>query len=212
MTAAVHHPIFARVYARLSQAMEQGGAAEHRDRLLAGLHGSVVEVGAGNGMNFRHYPGTVSSVVAIEPEDHLRALAFDHARQAQPPIEIVDGVVEELPFEDGTFDAAVVCLMMCSVHDQAMALAEVRRVLRPGGELRFLEHVRATTPRLARVQRAMDATVWPFLGGGCHASRDTLGAILDAGFTVESVDRFRFPETRVPAPTSPHVLGVARRS
>ena len=212
MARSVHHPVFARVYAWLSHVMEEGGGAELRERLLAGLRGRVLEVGAGNGLNFRHYPDTVTEVVAVEPEDHLRHLAEREVAQAAVPIELLDGVVEDLPHEDGSFDAAVVSLMLCSVADQARALAEVRRVLRPGGELRFFEHVRATTPGLARAQRVVDATVWPWVGGGCHTSRDTAAAIADAGFTIESIDRFRFPEGPLPSPTAPHVLGVARRA
>lgn len=212
MAASVHHPIFARVYARLSHLMEEGGGAELRDRLLAGLQGSVIEVGAGNGLNLRHYPATVDRVVAVEPEDHLRHLAEEQALRSPVPVGVVDGVVEELPYEDGTFDAAVVSLVLCSVADQARALAEVRRVLRPGGELRFFEHVRGATPGLARVQRVLDATIWPLTAGGCHTSRDTAAAIVDAGFTIEAIDRLRFPDGPVPTPTSPHVLGTARRA
>lgn len=104
---------------------------------------------------------------------------------------------------------AVVSPVLCSVQDQAAALAEARRVLRPGGELRFYEHVRSTSPRFARVQRAVDV-VWPFFSGGCHTARDTLAAIASDGFEVEAVDRFHFPPTRVPQPASPHVLGRAR--
>lgn len=107
------------------------------------------------------------------------------------------------------FDVAVVSLVLCSVPDQHRALTEVRRVLRPGGELRFFEHVRAATRGL---QRVLDATVWPLVGGGCHAARSIVAAITGAGFDIEDVDAFRFPVTRVALPTSPHVLGVARRA
>jgi ubiquinone/menaquinone biosynthesis C-methylase UbiE len=107
-------------------------------------------------------------------------------------------------------DAAVASLVLCSVPDQARALAELHRVLRPGGELRFFEHVRADTVGLARVQRLADL-IWPTLLGGCHTSRDTLAAITTAGFEVTSLQRFRFPESRLPQPAAPHVLGVAHR-
>jgi ubiquinone/menaquinone biosynthesis C-methylase UbiE len=100
--------------------------------------------------------------------------------------------------------------VLCSVPDQARAVAELARVIRPGGQLRFFEHVRAEGRGLARAQRAVDL-VWPLLGGGCHASRDTLAAITAAGFQVTSLQRFRFPDSRLPSPTSPHILGVARR-
>ena len=210
MTTDVHHPVFARVYERLSRFMERE-LHDHRQRLWAGLSGSVVEVGAGNGLNSRHYPSEVDRVVAVEPEDHLRRLAKDRAATVAVDIEVADGVAEDLPLGDGSCDAAVVSLMLCSVSDQQQALAEVRRVLRPGGELRFFEHIAAETAGLARVQRALDATVWPFLAGGCHTSRRTLGAIEAAGFELVDVDRMRIPDGRVALPTSSHVLGVATR-
>ena len=178
----VGHPLFARAYARLSPAMERG-IAEHRRRLLAGLRGTVVEVGAGDGMNFGRYPPEVDSVVAVEPEPHLRDLARARAQQVSASVEVVDGVAEALPLADGSADAAVASLVLCSVTDLDQALAELFRVVRPGGELRVFEHVRATTPVLPAVQRLVDATLWPVIAGGCHTSRDTADAIRRAGFT-----------------------------
>jgi ubiquinone/menaquinone biosynthesis C-methylase UbiE len=105
-----------------------------------------------------------------------------------------------------------VSLVLCSVSDAGAALAELHRVIRPGGELRFLEHVRADSPSLRRIQRLMDASVWPRLTGGCHASRDSATAIQTAGFSIERLHSFRFPETRIPFPTAPHIVGVARRT
>lgn len=205
----VHHPLFARFYGWVSPRMERGGFGERRDQLLAGLAGRVVEVGAGNGMNFSHYPPEVTHVLAVEPEAHLRGMADDRATRAHVPVEVVDGTAEQLPAADAGFDAAVVSLVLCTVPDPARALAEIRRVLRPGGELRFFEHVRADTPGLARVQRVVDGTVGPRLAGGCHTSRDTAAAIERAGFAIERLERFRLPDTRVPIPASPHILGVA---
>jgi ubiquinone/menaquinone biosynthesis C-methylase UbiE len=210
-TTQVRHPVFARVYARLSVTMERAGVAQHRDDLLAGLTGAVVEVGAGNGLNFRHYPATVTSVLAVEPEDHLRELAEASVRTAAVPVTVVEGTADRLPAEDGSFDAVVASLVLCSVADQAVALAEMRRVLRPGGELRFMEHVAAGTPAHRRVQRIADATIWPTCFGGCHASRDTVPAIAAAGFTVTDVRAYKIPDSSLPWPTSPHVLGVAVR-
>lgn len=206
---AVHHPLFARVYARLSHAAESRGQADYRRRLLAGLRGRVVEVGAGNGLNFAHYPPEVEEVVAVEPEAHLRALAQEAARAAAVSIEVVDGTANRLPLDDASCDGAVASLVLCSVPDQATALAEMRRVLRPGGELRFYEHVLSGEPRMARVQRAADATFWPRLAGGCHAARDTGAAIAAAGFAVEQEERFPFRPSFV-MPAVPHILGVAR--
>jgi ubiquinone/menaquinone biosynthesis C-methylase UbiE len=189
--------------------MEAGGFGEHRAALLDGLAGEVIEVGAGTGLNVPRYPQAVTRVLAVEPEPHLRAAAETEARRAPVPVEVVDGWADDLPAGDATFDAAVTSLVLCSVPDQARALAEVRRVLRPGGELRFLEHVLADGAALARTQRVLDATLWPRLGAGCHLSRDTVGAIERSGFTVARLGRFRFPDGRVPLPSSPHVLGVA---
>ena len=119
---------------------------------------------------------------------------------------------ERIAAESAAFDSGVVSLVLCSVSDAGAALAELHRVIRPGGELRFLEHVRADSPSLRRIQRLMDASVWPRLTGGCHASRDSATAIQTAGFSIERLHSFRFPETRIPFPTAPHIVGVARRT
>jgi SAM-dependent methyltransferase len=211
MTTSFSHPIFARMYARMSPKMEQAGAAAHRQRLLDGLTGSVFEVGAGNGMNFAHYPATVTAVLAVEPEPYLRELAGVNAGKAPVRVEVVDGTADLLPAADGTFDAVVSSLLLCSVPDQAVALGEMYRVLRPGGELRFFEHVRAARRGLSWIQRLFDATFWPAVAGGCHTSRDTAAAIKGAGFKIERLERFSFPDFALPLPTSPHILGVARR-
>lgn len=190
--------------------MEQGDYARHRDELLDGLTGRVVEIGCGNGMNFRHYPPAVSSVLAIEPEPYLRARAAEEAAAVDVAIEVRDGTAEALPVEDATFDAAVASLVLCSVAEPDQALGELFRVLRPGGQLRFFEHVRAETAGLARTQRVLDATVWPHLAGGCHTHRDSVAAIEGAGFELLEVRRFREPDTAL-VPVSPHALGRARR-
>lgn len=184
---------------------------ERRARLLSGLVGTVVELGCGNGLNFAHYPTTVTRVLAVEPNAYLRRLAERAAALAPVPVEVVDAMAEHIPADDGAFDAVVACLMLCSVPDQHTTLREVHRVLRPGGELRFLEHVRAAGPGLARVQRAVDATVWPRLFGGCHTGRDTAAAIGRAGFALGEVVRFDFPPGGLPLPPRPHIIGTATR-
>jgi ubiquinone/menaquinone biosynthesis C-methylase UbiE len=207
---AVHHPIFARLFDRLSEREEQLGQAEYRRELLAGLSGRVIELGAGNGINFRHYPEGVSELVAVEPERYLRARAQEAADAAPVKTTVVDGLGGQLPIADASFDAAVVSLVLCSVPDQGAALADLFRVVRPGGELRFYEHVRANDPRFARFQDAITRG-WRLFAGGCHPNRDTGRAIERAGFVMESCRRFRFRPCFVCAPATPRILGVARR-
>lgn len=208
---AVRHPIFARLYALVGPLMDRGGLADRRRELLAGLAGRVIEVGAGSGLNFTHYPPAVTGVLAVEPEPRLRRIAERAAGQVSVPLEVVDAVAERLPAGDGAFDAAVASLVLCTVSDPQRATRELHRVIRPGGELRFLEHVRADGGALRRVQRLLDAAGWPAFSGGCHTSRDTVALITEAGFTLDRISRFRFPEGGVTMPTSPHVLGAASR-
>ncbi len=208
--AGVSHPVFARLFARCGAVAERLGAGAHRDELLAGLEGRVIEVGAGTGLNFAHYPASVAEVAAVEPEPYLRARSTEAASRAPVAVRVVPGVAAALPFADGAFDAAVASLVLCSVPDQGAALDELRRVLRPGGELRFYEHVRAEAPSLARLQRALDLG-WPHLAGGCHTARDTVSAIERAGFTVVACRRFRFRPGVLSTPVSPHAIGRAIR-
>jgi ubiquinone/menaquinone biosynthesis C-methylase UbiE len=208
--ATVKHPLFARIFDRVSRKLEARGQRGHRRTLLAGLSGRVIEVGAGNGLNFPHYPSTVTELVAVEPEPFLRERALEAASEADVPVTVLAGVAEELPVESEAFDAAVASLVLCSVVDQARALAELRRAIRPGGELRFYEHVRARRPLLARAQQAFDL-LWPHVAGGCHASRETRSAIERAGFVIERCEEFVFRPFPLALPTAPHILGIARR-
>lgn len=208
----VHHPLFARCYARLSTAAEtRAGFAAHRELLLAGVSGRVIEIGAGNGLNFAHYPSTVSEVVAIEPERVLRGYAREAALRAGVPVDVVPGTAEALPVKSEAFDAVVLSLVLCSVRDVPRALAEALRVLRPGAELRFFEHGRAPGGAMAVVQRALDRTVWPVLNGGCHVARDPLASIRAAGFESVTHQRLKVPEQGPWLPTSYVVRGTAVR-
>jgi ubiquinone/menaquinone biosynthesis C-methylase UbiE len=210
MSAEVRHPVFARLYARMSPRTDAKGGAEHRRELLDGLSGRVLELGAGNGLNFPYYPDAVSEVVAVEPEDYLRDRAREAASASRVRVTIVDAVADQLPFPDESFDAAVASLVLCSVPDQAAALTELRRILTRAGELRFYEHVRPSNPRTAALwQRFDDWNIYPRIAGGCHAARDTEGAIRAAGFAIESCRHFAFKGGPV---TAPHILGTARRS
>jgi SAM-dependent methyltransferase len=212
MSAQVHHPLFARFYARVLARNEPAEIRAHREELLAGLHGRVVEVGAGSGANFAHYPPAVTEVVAVEPEPYLRREAAAAASRVRVRVTVVDGIADALPLAEASVDAAVACLVLCSVPDQGHALAELHRVLRPGGELRYYEHVRARTPRMARWQRAADRTFWPHAFGGCHTARDTVGAIAAAGFVRERHRDLRLRSLPPFVPVSTHAIGVARRA
>jgi ubiquinone/menaquinone biosynthesis C-methylase UbiE len=202
------HPRFARMYEQMSAESERRGTAEHRGRALAGLTGRVIEVGAGNGMNFSHYPDTVTDVVAVEPEDYLRALAERAAAAAPVPVRVLAGHATALPVEDNRFDAAVASLVLCSIPDTRAALAEMQRVLKPDGELRFFEHVRSEKPWFGLLEDAI-APLQSRIGGGCHPNRDTAAAIRAAGFNIEELDRFYYAPVRF-YPSHAHILGRAR--
>jgi len=208
-TTDLPRPRFARMYPRFAAKADRAGAADHRRRLLDGLAGTVVEVGAGHGANFAHYPATVHEVIAVEPEPSLRTAAEAAAREAPVSTRVLAGVADALPLDDASVDAAVVSLVLCSVPDQDRALAELRRVLRPGGELRFYEHVIPhCQPRRTLFAVADRSGLWPLLAGGCHPARDTGAAIARAGFEIQASDRLVFSASRL-EPKTPHILGTA---
>jgi ubiquinone/menaquinone biosynthesis C-methylase UbiE len=199
------------MYLRTAASAEERGATEHRRRLLEGLRGTVVEIGAGHGLNFPLYPPEVTEVVAIEPEPTLRRQAETAAESATVSIRVLAGVADEVPLEDSSVDAAVTSLVLCSVPDQQHALAEIRRVLRPEGELRFYEHVIPQCQPKRLLLQAIDRSgLWPAIAGGCHPARDTTEAIMQAGFDIEEIERFGFSAQRF-EPLLPHILGTARR-
>lgn len=210
-TAEVRRPRFARMYLKAAAKAEARGADEHRRRLLDGLHGVVVEVGAGHGLNFPHYPTSVSEVTALEPEATLRAEAEKAAATSPVPVRVLTGVADHLPVDDDSVDAVVASLVLCSVPDQAHALTEIKRVLKPGGELRFYEHVIPNCQPKRTLIKAIDHSgLWPAIAGGCHPARDMTTAIQHAGFDIETIDRFGFAASRF-EPSIPHILGVARK-
>ena len=209
--AVVRHPLFARLYMLMTQ-HEPAAVTEHRRQLLAGLTGRVLELGAGNGGNFKHYPAGVVEVLAVEPEPYLREKALAAAAAAPVPVTVVEGTADHLPAADASFDAAVACLVLCSVPSQGTALAELRRVLRKHGELRFYEHVLSRKPMLAATQRLVDRAFWPSAFGGCHTARDTAAALQEAGFEIEEQQRMWVAPVPLVVPSATHVLGRARRS
>lgn len=207
----VSWPLFSRfLLPGFHRAAMAHGQGQHRRRVVAGLSGRVLELGAGDGVNFPFYGEGVTEVLAIEPENRLRAQAEESAQGAAVPVRVVSGWSDDLPAEDASFDAAVASLVLCSVPDQDRALAELFRVVRPGGELRFYEHVRANSRRHARVQRLVEP-VWHRLGGGCHPSRDTEAALERSGFVIERCERFAFAPTLISRVGAPHIAGIARR-
>jgi len=207
---AVRHPVFARVLSMASR-HEPAQMRRHRQELLAELSGRVIELGAGAGTNFAHYPPTVKQVVAVEPEPYLRDQAHAAAATAAVAVEVIDGIADELPAEDSSFDAAVACLVLCTVPDQATALAELRRVLRPGGTLRFYEHIRSHQPAVAHGQELVDHLFWPRAFGGCHTARDTPAAITAAGFEIEQQRRISVHPVAAVFPAATVAIGRARR-
>ncbi|CAH0224609.1 Malonyl-[acyl-carrier protein] O-methyltransferase [Arthrobacter sp. Bi83] len=207
--AGLQHPRFARAYARAVVGMNRRGGADHRRRLLSGLQGSVIEIGAGEGSSFALYPETVTDVLAIEPDDYLRGLADRRAASAPVPVVLVAGSAEHIPAPDAGANAVVCSLVLCSVADQAGVLAEVFRVLRPGGTLAFYEHVRSSRRIIAAAEDVL-APGWQRVAGGCHPNRDTLEAISAAGFQVKDNERFGFSGHPL-APPVAHILGHATR-
>jgi SAM-dependent methyltransferase len=201
------NPRFAQAYIRVAPKADARGATGHRRELLAGLAGVVCEVGAGSGLNFAHYPATVTRVVAVEPEPTLRVHSGEVAVAAAVPIDVVDGTADALPVADASCDAVVLSLVMCTVPDPAATLAEVRRALRPGGQVRFYEHVRSKN-RVVAMAEDVITPLWARFAAGCHVNRDPVVALGEAGFEVIDVHRFGFSGQRGVPPTA-HVVGRA---
>jgi SAM-dependent methyltransferase len=202
------HPFFARIWPTIA-AHETEQMREFRRENLAGLSGRVLEVGAGTGTNFALYPDSVVQVVAVEPEQRLADRARHAAAAAHVPIVVTNRTVES--FSDAEpFDAVVCSLVLCSVDDPDSVLQQLRSLLRPGGELRYLEHVSSGGIR-GRLQQLVDATIWPRLAGNCHTHRYTERSIRAAGFEVSNARAEGVFPPWVPMPVSEFVLGRARR-
>lgn len=198
------HRVFAALYDRMNGAMERGWMGERRTRLLSGARGMVLEIGGGTGANLPHYRAA-ERVTASEPDPFMRKKLRPKLARARVPVELSEAGAQALPFPDESFDTVVSTLVLCTVPDQRVALAEIRWVLRPGGRLLFIEHVRGEGSA-ARWQDRIEP-LWSRLLAGCHPNRDTVASIREAGFEIESLESF-YP----PVPLSgltPHVQGVA---
>jgi ubiquinone/menaquinone biosynthesis C-methylase UbiE len=197
--------IMAPVWDRMTRRTEEAGLRELRHGLLADATGRVLEIGAGTGANVPHYNGSIESLVFTEPQPamlrRLQRTAHEHAPHAQ----VLRAPAEDLPFETDSFDTVVCTLVLCGVDDQPRAVREARRVLRPGGSLLFLEHVRADDPDLARFQDRMN---WlNRLVVGCDCNRPTLSTIEAEGFTVSRLEHTETP--KAPKFGRPMIVGTA---
>lgn len=177
--------------------------ADLRRDLVGDLRGQVLELGVGTGLNFDHYPPAVE-LTGSEPDPHMLRRARKHAAQVRPETRLIEAPAERLPFPDASFDAVVSTLVLCSVAQPEQVAREVRRVLKPGGEFRFLEHVLADQPRLSAWQHRIQP-LWSWFVGGCHPDRDTVETLKRAGFAVES-RAFGFGPLPI---VRPHVIGRA---
>lgn len=199
--------VFAWGYNGFTRGSERAGLRDLRAGLIAEATGRTLEIGAGTGHNLDHYPPAISELVLAEPGEFmaakLRAKLADSGRAAT----VVEAPAEALPFPDDQFDTVVCTLVLCTVPDPVAALAEVSRVLRPGGRLLFLEHVRSEDPKVARRQDRFERP-WRWFGDGCHCNRDTLATIEASPLQVERVEHGRFP--KAPSMVEPLINGTAR--
>jgi ubiquinone/menaquinone biosynthesis C-methylase UbiE len=197
--------LFALTYDRMSRKTEEAGLRAMRQGLLADAGGRVLEIGGGTGANLPLYGGKVESLVVTEPEPAMLRRLQRKAREQAPLAEVLQAPAEDLPFADATFDTVVSTLVLCGVGDQVQALREVRRVLRPGGRLLFLEHVRSDDPQLARFQDRMN---WlNRLVVDCDCNRPTLAAIKAEGFAISRLEQTTMP--KAPKFVRPAIVGAA---
>jgi ubiquinone/menaquinone biosynthesis C-methylase UbiE len=197
--------LFALTYDRQIASAEDAGLHAMRERLLAGASGDVIEIGGGTGLNLPCYGPDVRSLTITEPEPAMMRRLERSARAHRPSATVVRAPAEDLPFNDHAFDVAVSTLVLCGVDDQPRALRELRRVLRPGGRLLFIEHVRSADPAWARLQDRMN---WlNRLVVCCDCNRPTLDSIRQAGFTVTGVEHTELP--KAPKFVRPAIAGSA---
>lgn len=205
------HRFFAAMYDRMLKGAEDAGLREMRGELLAGARGRTLELGAGTGLNLEHYPPAVDELVLTEPDPYmarkLRARIASEGGRGRA-VEVVESGAEALPFDDASFDSVVSTLVLCSVDQPERVLDEAARVLRPGGRLLFLEHVRSDDPRLARWQDRLERP-WGFVGAGCHPNRPTPQTLASSGLEVESLEHGRLP--KAPPIVRPLIRGIAVR-
>ncbi len=204
---AIWERVFASVYDSMNSRMERGFLGRRRAELVGDIRGRVLEIGAGSGANLAHYRAA-TSVTMTEPSAAMRRRLQARIAEASVPVEVVDAPAEQLPFADASFDAAVTTLVLCTVHDVEAALAEVRRVLKPGAALSFIEHGGGAHGKRGRWQRRLDP-VWTKVACGCHLTRDTRTSLTKAGFTLQSFDEFDAKQT--PPVLLPFAQGVAIR-
>jgi len=200
--------VFARIYDRMGAKSEAAGLGDHRRRLLGTATGDVLEIGAGTGANLLCYGEGVRTLTLTEPEKPMAKRLEKRLLQERPDAKLLGAPAEDLPFDDESFDTVVSTLVLCTVDDQAGALRELRRVLRPGGRLLFIEHVRSDDEKLARLQDRM-LPINVRVGHGCHCNRPTLDSIRGAGFEVTRLEH----DTLKHAPSfiRPLIVGVAER-
>lgn len=197
---------FARFYDKLLAGTEDAGMRQTRAELLADASGRVLELGAGTGLNLEHYPSSVTELVLAEPERPMARQLRKAVDRAATPATVVEAPGEDLPFADGEFDTVVSTLVLCTVTDPERTVAEVSRVLKPGGKLLFAEHVRSDSPRLAKWQDRMRG-INKFIGHGCNCNRETAGTI---GASPLSIDQIRSGElAKAPPWVRPLIIGSA---
>lgn len=208
MSETVDNPFFARLWTVLST-HETDAIRQLRRENLAGLSGRVLEVGAGTGTNFEFYPQTVTEVVAVEPERRLAEQAQRAAAAARVPVTVSTDTVEHfVAAGNESFDAVVCSLVLCSIEDPDSVLRQLLSSMRPGGELRYLEHIASAGGR-GRLQRIADATIWPRLLGNCHTHRHTEHSIVGAGFAVAGARREWTMPRWAPLPVAEFAIGRA---